>query len=46
MHIDKLHDLDNDPNNVIRIMIMLDDWQPGQFLIYGNQWNISSASNI
>ena len=37
MHIDKLYDLDDDPNNVIRIMIMLDDWQPGQFLIYGNQ---------
>ena len=37
MHIDKLYDLDEDPNNVIRIMVMLDDWEPGQFLIYGNQ---------
>ena len=37
MHIDKLYDLDADPNNVIRIMVMLQDWEPGQFLIYGNQ---------
>ena len=31
MHIDKLYDLDEDPNNVIRIMTMLDDWEPTQF---------------
>ena len=37
MHIDKLYDLDADPNNVIRIMVMLQDWEPGQFLMYGNQ---------
>jgi len=37
LHIDKLYDLDADPNNVIRIMIMLQDWEPGQFLMYGNQ---------
>ena len=37
MHIDKLYDLDNDPKNIIRIMVMLQDWEPGQFLIYGNQ---------
>lgn len=37
MHIDKLYDLDTDANNVIRVMIMLQDWEPGQFLIYGNQ---------
>ena len=37
MHIDKLYDLDADPKNVIRIMIMLQDWEPGQFLMYGNQ---------
>tara|TARA_B100000427_G_scaffold329525_1_gene346113 strand:- start:2886 stop:3536 length:651 start_codon:yes stop_codon:yes gene_type:complete len=37
MHIDKLYDLDANPNNVIRIMVMLQDWEPGQFLIYGNQ---------
>ena len=37
MHIDKLYDLDADPKNVARIMIMLQDWEPGQFLMYGNQ---------
>jgi len=37
MHIDKLYDLDADPENVVRIMIMLQDWEPGQFLMYGNQ---------
>ena len=37
MHIDKLYDLDTDPKKVIRLMIMLQDWEPGQFLIYGNQ---------
>jgi len=37
MHIDKLYDLDADPNNVIRVMVMLQDWEPGQFLMYGNQ---------
>ena len=37
MHIDKLYDLDVDPKNVIRIMVMLQDWEPGQFLMYGNQ---------
>ena len=37
MHIDKLYDLDADPNNVIRVMVMLQDWEPGQFIMYGNQ---------
>ena len=37
MHIDKLYDLDADPKNVIRIMIMLQDWEPGQFIMYGNE---------
>ena len=37
MHIDKLYDLDTDPKKVIRLMIMLQDWEPGQFLMYGNQ---------
>jgi hypothetical protein len=31
-----------DPNDIVRITIMLEDWQPGQFVIYGNsiyqQW--------
>ena len=37
MHIDKLYDLDADPDNVIRIMVMLQDWEPGQFIMYGNE---------
>ena len=37
MHIDKLYDLDADPSNVIRIMVMLQDWEPGQFIMYGNE---------
>ena len=37
MHIDKLYDLDADPKNVIRIMVMLQDWEPGQFIMYGNE---------
>ncbi len=37
MHIDKLYDLDEDPNKVIRIMVMLQDWEPGQFIMYGNE---------
>tara|TARA_B100001093_G_scaffold518504_1_gene603595 strand:- start:4805 stop:5467 length:663 start_codon:yes stop_codon:yes gene_type:complete len=39
MHIDKLYDLNpfGSANDVIRIMVMLEDWQPGQFIIYGNQ---------
>ena len=37
MHIDKLYDLDADPKKIIRIMVMLQDWEPGQFIMYGNQ---------
>ena len=37
MHVDKLYDIDEDPNNVLRIMIMLDDYEPGQFMMYGNE---------
>jgi hypothetical protein len=37
LHIDNLYDLDTDPENVIRVMVMLQDWEPGQFLMYGNQ---------
>ena len=37
MHIDKLWDrCYEDPERVARITIMLDDWQPGHFYIYGN----------
>lgn len=37
MHIDKLHDIDPDYEKIVRIMVMLQDWEPGQFLMYGNQ---------
>ena len=37
LHIDKLWDrCPADPERVARITIMLDDWQPGQFYMYGN----------
>lgn len=37
LHIDKLQKWNpNNPNSVIRIMIQLTDWQPGQFWEYGN----------
>ena len=37
LHIDKLWDrCPEDPERVARITIMLDDWQPGQFYMYGN----------
>jgi len=36
-HIDKLWDrCTDDPERVARITVMLDDWQPGQFYMYGN----------
>ena len=37
LHIDKLWDrCIDDPERVARITIMLEDWQPGQFYMYGN----------
>ena len=37
MHIDKLWDrCPDDPERIVRITIMLDDWQPGHFYTYGN----------
>jgi hypothetical protein len=37
MHIDKLWDRDpENPDNIIRMTIMLEDWEPGQFYMYGN----------
>jgi hypothetical protein len=43
LHIDKLNKwAPDDPDSVMRIMIQLTDWQPGQFWEYGNyhyhQW--------
>jgi hypothetical protein len=47
-HIDKLWDrCPEDPERVARITIMLDDWQPGQFYMYGNyvysHWSAGEA---
>jgi hypothetical protein len=41
LHIDKLYKwAPDDPDSVLRIMIQLTDWQPGQFWEYGNyHWN-------
>jgi alpha-ketoglutarate-dependent taurine dioxygenase len=37
-----LEDYGYDTNDIVRITVMLEDWQPGQFIIYGNtvyqQW--------
>jgi hypothetical protein len=40
---DPLGPFDYDPMDIVRITVMLEDWQPGQFVIYGNtiyqQWH-------
>jgi hypothetical protein len=37
LHIDKLWERDpENPENVIRMTVMLSDWEPGQFYMYGN----------
>ena len=54
MHIDPLHrtfagpdalpdsTYDYDPKDIVRVTVMLQDWEPGQFILYGNtvyqQW--------
>lgn len=41
IHIDKLHDrCPENPSRVVRIMVMLSDWEPGHFYCFGTQ-NIS-----
>lgn len=35
MHIDKLYEYADDPADVYRFVVMLTDWQPGQFYCYG-----------
>ena len=36
-HIDKLDMVypDSDPANIVKLVVMLEDWRPGQFYIYG-----------
>jgi hypothetical protein len=48
LHIDKLWDRClEDPERVARITIMLEDWQPGQYYMYGNhiyeRWRAGEA---
>lgn len=41
LHIDKLYDrCPQDPARIVRIMVMLSDWEPGHFYCFGTQ-NIS-----
>ena len=38
LHIDKLYQYyPEDPSKIVRITIMLTDWEPGQFYMYGNR---------
>ena len=51
LHIDKLQKWDPDhPEMVMRIMIQLTDWQPGQFWAYGNynysQWRAGDVTTF
>lgn len=48
LHIDKLQKwAPENPDSVIRIMIQLTDWQPGQFWEFGNfHWNRWSAGDV
>lgn len=48
LHIDKLEKwMPEDPSRVMRIMIQLTDWQPGQFWEFGNyHWNQWTAGDV
>jgi len=51
IHIDKLQKWDPDhPEQVMRIMVQLTDWQPGQFWQYGNynynQWRAGDVTTF
>jgi len=51
LHIDKLYKwAPDDPDSVMRIMIQLTDWQPGQFWEYGNyhhsQWRAGEVTTF
>jgi hypothetical protein len=51
LHIDKLQKWDPDhPEQIMRIMIQLTDWQPGQFWSYGNycysQWRAGDVTTF
>ena len=51
LHLDKLYKwAPDDPSRVMRIMIQLTDWQPGQFWEYGNyhynQWRAGDVTTF
>lgn len=48
LHIDKLQKWNpSDPSRVLRLMIQLTDWQPGQFWEFGNyHWNHWKAGEV
>jgi hypothetical protein len=51
LHIDKLQKwCPEDPSRIMRIMIQLTDWQPGQFWAYGNyhynQWRAGDVTTF
>lgn len=51
LHIDKLYKwAPSDPDSVLRIMVQLTDWQPGQFWEYGNyhynQWRAGDVTTF
>jgi hypothetical protein len=51
LHIDKLQKwCPEDPSRIVRIMIQLTDWQPGQFWEYGNyhytQWSAGDVTTF
>lgn len=51
LHLDKLNKwAPDDPESIIRIMIQLTDWQPGQFWEYGNyhhsQWRAGEVTTF
>ena len=51
LHIDKLNKwAPDDPDSIMRIMIQLTDWQPGQFWEYGNyhynQWRAGDITTF
>jgi hypothetical protein len=51
LHIDKLQKwCPEDPGRIMRVMIQLTDWQPGQFWAYGNyhykQWRAGDVTTF
>lgn len=50
-HFDKLwHDCPTNPERILRVFVMLKDWEPGQYINYGNytysQWKAGEISTF